>query len=169
MLGQRESLLSIAIFEALIVASYMWLGPFPHDSWLRTPEQNQAHGLAWLPRASMLQAADSCRVGHFHTDETYGYWVQDFQLTLAGPTPDAAFERLVRQPEPVGQLYGLIGLSLTNGKMFEAAVSGYEPPDTLIFVADKCEAHERYLPEVFAEIKNGDWGTRLTRRRIDVH
>jgi hypothetical protein len=117
----------------------------------------------------MLQAADSCPDGHFYKDEGYGYWVQDFQLILRGQGSDSIFSTLTRRREPLAQLYGLIGLSVSNRILFEHALKAYSAPDTTVLVADSCQARERTVAELLPAIRDGYWGVRLTERPIDIH
>jgi hypothetical protein len=158
-----------ATLVAYTILLQLILGPLPHGSWLRSDKQNQAHGAEYLPKASMLQAADSCQDGHFYGDESYGYWVQDFQLVLRAPGSDSIFSALTRRREPLAQLYGLIGLSVSNQVLFEHALRTYSAPDTLVLVADSCQAREKAVAELLPRIRSGYWGARLTHRPIDMH
>jgi hypothetical protein len=124
---------------------YLIMAPLPHGSWMRSTLANQLHGAEALPHATMLQAADSCAGGHFLGDESHGYWVQDFQLILRGPSADSIFSTLSRQRQPMARLYGLIGLSVTNPVLFEHMASTYQLPDTAILVADSCRAVQQPL------------------------
>jgi hypothetical protein len=117
----------------------------------------------------MLQAANDCPGGHFGPDEEYGYWVQDFHLVLNGPHPGSTFEALFHRPQLMAQLYGLVGLSLTARDRFRRTSQIYMPSDTNLLVAEACAISERSLRSVMAEIREGRWGRRLTRRRVDAH
>jgi len=154
---------------ALGLVLWVAIGPFPHDSWLRSPAGNQEHALKLLPMASMLQAADSCEPGHFGPDENYGYWVQDFQLALRGPNPRAAFTTLAERPETMARLYGLIGLRLFDQPLAARINVDQYWPDTTILVADRCIIESRRVRTVVAEIMAGTWHDRLTRLDVDVH
>lgn len=159
--------ISLGVFSVVL---WFLVGPLPRDSLFRTPVGNRDHAVRVLPYASMLQAADSCEPGHFGPDETYGYWVQDFQFVLGAPRPDSVFAVLASRPEPMAQVYGLIGLQLTDSSGFERAWSAIPPRDTAIWVSDSCaEPERRSLSTVLADIKHGKWGQRLVRRRVDVH
>ena len=114
----------IATLGALVFGMLMWLGLFSNDLDYLSPPEQRAHALQMLPRASMLQAADSCDGGHFKDDETYGYWVHDFQTLLHSEAPVAGFEELVKQPSVLGRLYGLAGLWLTDSVRFESRLAG---------------------------------------------
>ena len=158
-----------ATVGAYSVVLYLIIAPLPHGSWMRSAQENQAHGAEALLHASMLQPADSCPDGHFHGDEGYGYWVQDFQMILGGPSADSIFSVLRKQRQPLAQVYGLIGLSVTNRILFEHLATGYAPPDTSVLVADSCHTSERRIQDLMPAIHGGYWGRRLTERPVDIH
>src|SRR5690606_2526860 len=114
-------LASFALLIALSLNSLLSMGFHVDDLDYYTPLGQRHHALSLLPNASMLQAADTCGPGHFHYDETYGYWVQDFQIILRSDSARADLQRLVRQPKVVGQLYGLAGLWLLDSAAYGEA------------------------------------------------
>lgn len=159
----------VLTLAGLGIVTWFVIGPWPHDSWLRTPMGNQEHGRRLLPQASMFQAADSCLPGHFYTDEMHGYWVQDFQMVLAGPSPERVFTELVRRPEPMAQAYGLAGLKISASDRFDSVLASYQAPETTLVVADSCQVRTQPMATVVQQIQEGYWTARLTDRRIDVH
>jgi hypothetical protein len=165
----RVYIVTALTFGALGLVLWLAIGPFPHDSWLRSRAGNQEHALRVLPMASMLQAADSCDPGHFGFDEIYGYWVQDFQHVLRGPNPQAAFTNLAERPETMARMYGLIGLRLLDPQLAARINVDQYWPDTTILVADRCLVESRRVRAVVAEIMAGTWDDRLTRLDVDVH
>ena len=165
----RVFAVTVATLGALGTSVWFAIGPWPHDSWLRTQLANEQHALELLPLATMLQAAGTCPEGHFGPDETYGYWVQDFQLVLRSPHRRSAFRALVSRPEPMGRLYGLIGLRLTHPRLAAVLDPELEWPDTVILVSDSCSVERRSLSALLLEIRAGKWDDRLTRIPIDVH
>jgi len=171
MLQALRSVYTVVILSLSTFALMAWfaLGPWPHDSWLRSSEGNSDHALSLLLNASMLQAADSCGEGHFGPDESYGYWVQDFQFVLNSAHPASKFAILARRPEAMAGLYGLIGLRLTHPGLAAVIDSEREWPDTLVLVSNACTISKRRLRDVLHEILAGLWDSRLTRIRVDVH
>ena len=165
----RVYAVTVTTLGALGVVLWFAIGPWPHDSWLRSPRANEQHALDLLPVASMLQAAAACPGGHFGPDETYGYWVQDFQHVLRSPGRRSAFATLVLRPETMARLYGLIGLRLTHPEMAATMEKGVEWPDTTVLVSDSCSVEHRSLRVVVNEILSGSWDSRLVRVPVDVH
>ena len=169
-MGLNQNYLAfLTILVALVFFTLLGQGLISEDLDYLSPAEQRAHAVYWLPRSSMLQAADTCDGGHFKYDETYGYWVQDFQLLLHSDGPAASFEHLVRQPTILGQLYGLAGLWLTDSAAFDSAFALVEPRDTAVTVAEGCAWTERQLAEVLDQIASGYWPRALTKAEIDIH
>ena len=169
MLHWRTFLVVAWGYGTVCMCLWLWLGPWPHDSWLRSPAGNQEHALEYLPKASMLQAAESCPAQHFGPDETYGYWVQDFQMVLRGPNPLRAFMALARRPEPMARIYGAIGLRSLGAPSTAWVFEGLKVEQASIRVSTNCVVEEQPIGQVINEIEDGIWEARLQQVQVDVH
>ena len=160
---------ALATFFALVLGIVLMFGFFADDLDYLSRRERREHALTLLPKASMLQAADSCEPGHFKTDETYGYWAQDFQLLLQESSAVENFKQLTRHEALMAKLYGLAGLRLVDSGAFAIAFDATPRRDTLITVAEQCRWEDRPIGTVLEEIKSGHWSRALTKAPIDVH
>jgi hypothetical protein len=165
----RHFLVVVALYGGILSTLALVLVPVPDDTFFLSEPEQRDHALRFLPRASMLQAADACRPGHFHYDETYGYWVQDFQMLTASAAAAQSFASLAARPEVMAQAYGLIGLYLTDTTAFARAFAHWSPQDTVVTVAEGCQWQERPLSRVRDEIGSGYWAREMTKQPVDVH
>jgi len=169
-LGPRQFVIvGVGVASTLLIIGLSGSFGAIHDSWFRTSAGNQAHALEKLPSATMLQAADTCDGGHFGQDEIYGWWVQDFQMLLAGPAPIRAAERLVRDSSAMAQLYGLAALAVLDSIGTIRRLRDYRPAVDTVLVSEACDIQRRSVRQVIREIESGYWPAAMRRRPVDVH
>jgi len=73
----------------------------------------------------------------------------------------STFQRLLQEPAPAQQLYGLLGLHLIKAGEFKAALPSLLISKAKVRVLMGCIAGERDVAEVARQIQNNQWRLRV--------
>lgn len=115
------------------------LAPFDREAsdTLRMPLESLAAVLYLRDTGLFATSAAIGLDGHFPPE------IEAFQRVIEDPGADAAFNYLIREGNPAGQLYGLCGLYFTNPRRFSAQVEKLREDAEIVFTMEANAA--RYL------------------------
>jgi hypothetical protein len=80
-----------------------------------------------------------------------------WRIIVHTPGRDSIFAELIRSPSRVTQLYGLIGLKLTNQDLYEVAARGLALDQSLVPTTIGCIVSDSHMADVLVQIREGIW------------
>lgn len=116
--------------------------------------------------AATLRQADRLHAAQTGFGGTAPAEVLAWRLLLHAPDADSLFLDLTRAPSRVAQLYGLIGLHVSNPKLYQSALVRARQDGSSVPTVVGCIVFEQPMADVLAEIDRGIWSREYLTGRL---